>query len=366
MGDRVGAAAARVVLSINNRSLGMLDLGFDLRRLLYRSASEVAIPRVRSILVSRADDISTFSETAHAFPERDTLAVALYHTSVRYAEWRRVFESTQREPLPHFELEVAAVLAAFIIGAATAYVLGTRFEGGGVRAPERRPPEAIYSESDLREKLRYLTLGYALRDLHLRNQRALDYEAYTEAWQILKETRNLGDCLAMHKTEIREDLDEVAAWITRNSDGLLDRLEGQIAEEAEGRGAPANTPIRLFYSYAHEDESLRDKLEEHLALLKRNSGISRAGTIGLCLPGAQWDQSIRKALDEANIILILVSPALSPQTTAGTSNETSARATRGWGRDRCTGHSSAGRLGRRAFRAVEGTSHRWASSHDLA
>ena len=28
-------------------------------------------------------------------------------------------------------------------------------------------------------------------------------------------------------------------------------------------------PIELFYSYSHKDEKLREKLETHLALLKR-------------------------------------------------------------------------------------------------
>jgi hypothetical protein len=33
--------------------------------------------------------------------------------------------------------------------------------------------------------------------------------------------------------------------------------------------------LKLFYSYAHEDEKLRDKLETALALLKRQKYIER-------------------------------------------------------------------------------------------
>ena len=34
------------------------------------------------------------------------------------------------------------------------------------------------------------------------------------------------------------------------------------------------TPMKVFYSYAHEDESLRDELAKHLAILKRHGLIS--------------------------------------------------------------------------------------------
>ncbi|WP_158680240.1 hypothetical protein [Nostoc sp. 'Lobaria pulmonaria (5183) cyanobiont'] len=32
--------------------------------------------------------------------------------------------------------------------------------------------------------------------------------------------------------------------------------------------------IEVFYSYAHEDEKLRDKLEKHLTLLRREGVIT--------------------------------------------------------------------------------------------
>ena len=35
-------------------------------------------------------------------------------------------------------------------------------------------------------------------------------------------------------------------------------------------------PVDLFYSYAHEDEKLRDELDGHLALLRRK-GVIRPG-----------------------------------------------------------------------------------------
>ena len=41
----------------------------------------------------------------------------------------------------------------------------------------------------------------------------------------------------------------------------------------------AAAPVTLFYSYAHEDEALRDELQGHLKLLQRR------GLLALCRPG---------------------------------------------------------------------------------
>jgi hypothetical protein len=64
--------------------------------------------------------------------------------------------------------------------------------------------------------------------------------------------------------------------------------------------------VRLFYSYSHRDEKLRDKLEAHLAVLKRNGVIENwhDRRIGA---GNEWEGSIDTHLDVADIILLLVS-----------------------------------------------------------
>jgi internalin A len=67
--------------------------------------------------------------------------------------------------------------------------------------------------------------------------------------------------------------------------------------------APA---LRVFNSYSHKDEELRDELATHLSLLKRQ---------GLILPwhdraitaGEEWKGKIDDALERAEIILLLVS-----------------------------------------------------------
>lgn len=66
------------------------------------------------------------------------------------------------------------------------------------------------------------------------------------------------------------------------------------------------SPIKLFYSYAHEDETLRKKLEKHLALLHRQGYISSWHDRSIS-PGSNWEQEISIHLNTAQIILLLVS-----------------------------------------------------------
>ncbi|CAN5906184.1 hypothetical protein BH20PSE1_BH20PSE1_14280 [soil metagenome] len=70
----------------------------------------------------------------------------------------------------------------------------------------------------------------------------------------------------------------------------------------EGGGAP----IHLFYSYSHKDEKLRNQLETHLALLRRQGLIHQwhDRRIGA---GQEWAGAIDVNLESAQIILLLVS-----------------------------------------------------------
>src|SRR5260370_33340700 len=65
------------------------------------------------------------------------------------------------------------------------------------------------------------------------------------------------------------------------------------------------SPIIILFSYAHEDEKLRDDLEKELSSLKRQERIEcwHDRRIG---PGAKWGESISTYLDKANIILLLI------------------------------------------------------------
>ena len=66
--------------------------------------------------------------------------------------------------------------------------------------------------------------------------------------------------------------------------------------------------MNVFYSYAHEDEELRTRLEKHLALLKRQ-GLIVGWHDHLISPGIEWAQEIDIHLNTADIILLLISPS---------------------------------------------------------
>jgi hypothetical protein len=73
-----------------------------------------------------------------------------------------------------------------------------------------------------------------------------------------------------------------------------------------GFGLAANQPVQLFVSYAHADRSFCLRLREQL------SRLVRKGLIGVwydrdLLPGDEWDARVKAALDEAWIVLLLIS-----------------------------------------------------------
>src|SRR5690349_10195100 len=65
-------------------------------------------------------------------------------------------------------------------------------------------------------------------------------------------------------------------------------------------------PISLFYSYSHKDEALRKRLETHLSLLQ-NEGVISGWHDRRIAAGTEWDGAISENLDNAGIILLLVS-----------------------------------------------------------
>jgi hypothetical protein len=65
-------------------------------------------------------------------------------------------------------------------------------------------------------------------------------------------------------------------------------------------------PLRLFYSYSHKDEALRDELETHLAILERQ-GLIAPWHDRRIEPGTSLTGAIDSNLEEADIILLLVS-----------------------------------------------------------
>ncbi|MCU0289005.1 MAG: AAA-like domain-containing protein [Acidobacteria bacterium] len=65
--------------------------------------------------------------------------------------------------------------------------------------------------------------------------------------------------------------------------------------------------LKIFISYAHTDIKLKERLEVHLTILKRQGYIDSWHN-GKIIPAENWDIRIKKEMETSNIILLLVSP----------------------------------------------------------
>lgn len=68
----------------------------------------------------------------------------------------------------------------------------------------------------------------------------------------------------------------------------------------------ASDKIEIFYSYSHKDEDLRDELQKHLSILRRQGVINSWHDRRISV-GTEWVGQIDEHLNSANVILLLVS-----------------------------------------------------------
>jgi TIR domain len=94
--------------------------------------------------------------------------------------------------------------------------------------------------------------------------------------------------------------------IETESSSITSQSYQPSAPQLAGELRHTSAPIRLFYSYSHKDGALRDKLEESFALLKRQGLITDWHDRKISA-GDEWKGAIDKNLEEAQIILLLVS-----------------------------------------------------------
>src|SRR5436305_5111217 len=80
----------------------------------------------------------------------------------------------------------------------------------------------------------------------------------------------------------------------------------RLPREGDAAMSDAPAPIRVFCSYARQDERWLRKLETHLSLLKRE-GLITTWHRRLLLAGANWQQDVDAQLDGASLILLLIS-----------------------------------------------------------
>ncbi len=82
---------------------------------------------------------------------------------------------------------------------------------------------------------------------------------------------------------------------------IAPRLPGRRISPAAG-----GPPVKVFISYAHEDEELRQRLERHLALLRRQGAID-VWTDRRIMAGEHWADEIDRRIESAELVLLLVS-----------------------------------------------------------
>lgn len=69
---------------------------------------------------------------------------------------------------------------------------------------------------------------------------------------------------------------------------------------------PAQRGLDLFYSYSHRDEELRDELDKHLTILRRQ-GVIHDWHDRKITAGTDWEGQIHERLERSELILLLIS-----------------------------------------------------------
>jgi internalin A len=87
---------------------------------------------------------------------------------------------------------------------------------------------------------------------------------------------------------------------------LLNGVELEGTRRREKTMDMPRQAVRLFYSYSHKDETLRNELETHLKLLQRQELLETWHDRKI-EAGEEWKQKIDDNLERADIILLLVS-----------------------------------------------------------
>jgi hypothetical protein len=70
----------------------------------------------------------------------------------------------------------------------------------------------------------------------------------------------------------------------------------------------AHRTLKVFLSYAHADDALKAEFDTHSGALKHANTIAIWSDSGVS-PGSRWESEIVKQLDDADIVVMLVSPA---------------------------------------------------------
>ena len=115
------------------------------------------------------------------------------------------------------------------------------------------------------------------------------------------------DLLVMEREGIKRFPKVVDTRVTEvNIQELLNGVELEGPRRTTRASEVKSVPLRLFYSYSHKDEGLRNELETHLKLLQRQELIETWHDRRIDA-GDEWKGKIDENLERADIILLLIS-----------------------------------------------------------
>ena len=102
---------------------------------------------------------------------------------------------------------------------------------------------------------------------------------------------------------------EVQQMNARNQTGCQPEGNGEVDVLHELNNEPLKViePVRLFVSYAHEDERLLKRLDPMLAILEQHYGLQSWRDRRL-ISGVEWEKEIRRHLENMDIFLFIASP----------------------------------------------------------
>ncbi|HEY0169998.1 MAG TPA: COR domain-containing protein [Pyrinomonadaceae bacterium] len=87
----------------------------------------------------------------------------------------------------------------------------------------------------------------------------------------------------------------------------LDKLVPAEARAIDRAPSTAPVPVRVFVSYAHEDERLLKRLDLMLDILEQQYGLAAWRDRRRLIAGEEWDEEIRQRLEDMDIFLFVAS-----------------------------------------------------------
>ncbi|MDH3659960.1 MAG: hypothetical protein OEU92_08020 [Alphaproteobacteria bacterium] len=171
---------------------------------------------------------------------------------------------------------------------------------------DRRTDIAVIGDDDDDRQSLFDLIRSHLTILHgkVRVAEEVELEGHPDSWVGVGRLRKLEE-------KGREETDETTRegdLATVNVSETLDHVESREARAAERPDAPQR--MRLFVSYAHDDEKKIAPLSKHLTILGRRGYIQTWQDTQL-IAGEDWEDRILEELGRADIVLLLYSTSQS-------------------------------------------------------